>query len=139
MCVEGDRFGQSVDRSTPSHCQALDSRGDFEDAFTRAQQSNTRGVRGIINLLGEEITSQEDTVAATAKYLEILETLNERQIESCISVKPTQLGLINRSVTLQRQPEQDPEQSHVAWNLCMDGYGRFGVHGGDCRRIPSIP
>ncbi len=64
-----------------------------EDAFTRAQQSNARGVRGIINLLGEEITSQEETVTATAKYLEILETLNERQIQSCISVKPTQLGL----------------------------------------------
>jgi proline dehydrogenase len=64
-----------------------------EDAFTRAQQSNARGVRGIINLLGEEITSREETVAATSKYLEILETLNERRIQSCISVKPTQLGL----------------------------------------------
>ena len=64
-----------------------------EDAFSRAQQSNARGMRGIINLLGEEITSREETVAATSKYLEILETLNERRIQSCISVKPTQLGL----------------------------------------------
>jgi len=64
-----------------------------EDAFSRAQQSNAHGVRGIINLLGEEITSREETVTATSKYLEILETLNERQIHSCISVKPTQLGL----------------------------------------------
>ena len=50
-------------------------------------------MRGIINLLGEEISSREETVAATSKYLEIMETLNERRIQSCISVKPTQLGL----------------------------------------------
>jgi proline dehydrogenase len=50
-------------------------------------------VRGIINLLGEEFTSREETVTATSKYLEILEILNERRIQSCISVKPTQLGL----------------------------------------------
>ena len=65
-----------------------------EDAYARAQQSNTRKVRGILNLLGEDTTSREDTIAATTKYLEILETLKSRQIESCISVKPTQLGLM---------------------------------------------
>ena len=64
-----------------------------EDAFARAEQSNARGVRGIINLLGEETTSREETAAALAKYLEILDTINTRRIESCISVKPTQLGL----------------------------------------------
>jgi len=64
-----------------------------EDAFARAQQSNAHGVRGIINLLGEETTSREETAAATGEILEILETLDARRIESCISVKPTQLGL----------------------------------------------
>jgi proline dehydrogenase len=64
-----------------------------EDAFTRAQQSNTHGVRGILNLLGEEMTSREETIASTAEYLEILDVLKSRQIEGCISVKPTQLGL----------------------------------------------
>ena len=51
-------------------------------------------MRGILNLLGEDTTSREDTIAATTKYLEIMETLKSRQIESCISVKPTQLGLM---------------------------------------------
>jgi len=64
-----------------------------EDAFARAQQSNTHKVRGIINLLGEETTSREETTAAKSKILEILEAIKSRQIESCISVKPTQLGL----------------------------------------------
>jgi proline dehydrogenase len=50
-------------------------------------------VRGILNLLGEETTSREETTAATTEYLEILDALKSRQIEGCISVKPTQLGL----------------------------------------------
>jgi proline dehydrogenase len=64
-----------------------------EDALARAQQSNALGIRGIINLLGEEMTSREETTAATDKILEILGTIKARRIESCISVKPTQLGL----------------------------------------------
>ena len=47
----------------------------WEDAFARAQQSNTHKVRGILNLLGEEMTCREETIAATAEYLEILEAL----------------------------------------------------------------
>jgi proline dehydrogenase len=50
-------------------------------------------VRGILNLLGEEMAYGEETTAATAEYLEILDALKSRQIEGCISVKPTQLGL----------------------------------------------
>ena len=65
----------------------------YEDAFARAQQSNALGIHGIINLLGEEITSREETTAATDRILEILETIKARRIESCISVKPSQLGL----------------------------------------------
>jgi len=64
-----------------------------EDAFARAQRSNTRNVRVILNRLGEETTSREETAAATAEYLEILDALKSRQIEGCVSVKPTQLGL----------------------------------------------
>jgi proline dehydrogenase len=65
----------------------------LEDAIARAQQSSTKKVRGIINLVGEEITDREDAAAAAAEYLEILKTIDARRIQSCISVKPTQLGL----------------------------------------------
>jgi len=50
-------------------------------------------VRGIINLLGEEITAREEATAAAEEYAEILKILDARHIQSCISVKPTQLGL----------------------------------------------
>lgn len=65
----------------------------FEDAIARAQRSSVSGVRGIINLLGEETTSREDTVAATDECIKMLKELDARKIQSCISVKPTQVGL----------------------------------------------
>jgi len=65
----------------------------FEDAKTRATQSNVHNVRGIINLLGEETTDREETTVATAQYVEILKELQTSGVQSCISVKPTQLGL----------------------------------------------
>lgn len=63
------------------------------DAIARAQRSSAKKVFGIINLVGEETVSREETSAATAEYLQILKALDERKIDGCISIKPTQLGL----------------------------------------------
>jgi len=65
----------------------------LEDATARSQRSNTVGVRGIINFLGEETTSRGETVTAADEYIKMLEEIDARRIESCISVKPTQIGL----------------------------------------------
>jgi proline dehydrogenase len=71
----------------------------YEDALSRAHKTNAYKVRGIINLLGEEVTAREETATATAEYLEILKTLDLRKTQSCISIKPTQLGLgINKAL-----------------------------------------
>lgn len=59
----------------------------------RAEQSNAHKVLGIINLLGEEVATEEETAVATTEYLEILKAIDARKIRSCISIKPTQLGL----------------------------------------------
>jgi proline dehydrogenase len=66
---------------------------EYEDALNRAAQSNAQKIQGIVNLLGEDITAREDASAATQEYLEILETIAARKVQSCISIKPTQLGL----------------------------------------------
>jgi len=65
----------------------------YEEAMLRAQQSNTHKVLGIINLLGEETTDKEETAAATTEYIQILNEVRARKIQSCVSVKPTELGL----------------------------------------------
>jgi len=65
----------------------------LEDATARARRSNAVGVRGIMNFLGEETTSREETVAAADEYIKMLEEIHAHGIQSCISVKPTQVGL----------------------------------------------
>jgi proline dehydrogenase len=65
----------------------------YEAAIARSERSNVHNVFGVINILGEEITSPEETKVTTAEYLEILNTINERKVKCCISIKPTQLGL----------------------------------------------
>jgi len=65
----------------------------YEDALGRAQQTNEHKMLAIINLLGEEVTSREETSAATAEYVEIVNAIAARKMGSCISIKPTQLGL----------------------------------------------
>jgi len=65
----------------------------YEEAIKEAERANANNVQGIINLLGEDITSHEEVAAAKAEYVEILKILAARKIRGCISVKPTQLGL----------------------------------------------
>jgi proline dehydrogenase len=66
---------------------------NYEDALKRAEQSNAQKILGIVNLLGEDITAREEASAATQEYLEILKVIAARKIRTCISLKPTQLGL----------------------------------------------
>ncbi len=67
----------------------------YEAAFARVQRSSAHKVHGIINLLGEEKQDREEATAHTNEYLQILGDINAGRIDSCISVKPTQLGLSN--------------------------------------------
>lgn len=65
----------------------------YEEAIARVAKSNSNKVLGIINLVGEEVTEPEEAAAATREYLEILKVIDARKIQSCISIKPTQLGM----------------------------------------------
>jgi proline dehydrogenase len=109
-----------------------------EDALARAQESSRQKVFGIINLLGEDTTSREETEAATAEYLEILQQLHARKIPSCISIKPTQLGLsidqdlykrnleaiLNKAKSLGNYVWVDMEQ-HQYTSATVDSYLEF--------------
>lgn len=54
---------------------------------------NVRGIRGTLDILGEHIHNLEQAKQAAAGYLELLEQIAKRQIDSTVSVKLTQLGL----------------------------------------------
>jgi proline dehydrogenase len=66
---------------------------DMEDAIIAAKNCNTKGQKAILNYLGEDNTQEERINQTTKEYSDLLERLHTEQIDGCISVKPSQLGL----------------------------------------------
>ncbi len=66
---------------------------DMEDALIAAKSCNVKGQKAILNYLGEDYTEEERIDRAIKEYSNLLERLYLGQIEGCISVKPSQLGL----------------------------------------------
>jgi proline dehydrogenase len=66
---------------------------DMEDALIAAKSCNMKGQKAILNYLGEDNTEEERINRTTKEYSELLERLHTEQIDGCISVKPSQLGL----------------------------------------------
>lgn len=62
-------------------------------AIERARTTNMRNIGGIINLLGEEVAAVNAVDKSTEEYLALLEMIRDEKVSSCISVKPSQLGL----------------------------------------------
>jgi proline dehydrogenase len=66
---------------------------DMEDALIAAKSCNMKGQKAILNYLGEDNTEEERINRTTKEYSDLLELLHTDQIDGCISVKPSQLGL----------------------------------------------
>lgn len=64
-----------------------------EGAYDRVERLNEVGVSGLIDELGEHVHDREEAEAVCATYLDVLEGIDERGLDGCISVKPTHLGL----------------------------------------------
>jgi proline dehydrogenase len=62
-------------------------------ALDHVASLNGRGVGGILNLLGEHYEEREPADADADAYVELLERIDERGVDACISVKPSQIGL----------------------------------------------
>jgi proline dehydrogenase len=66
---------------------------NLESAIQTIKDLNSRGVGGILDLLGEGVTSLDGAEAAADDYLQAVKRINETGIDTTISVKLTQLGL----------------------------------------------
>ena len=66
---------------------------DMEDAIIAAKNCNAKGQKAILNYLGEDNTREERVNQTTKEYSDLLERLHAEQIDGCISIKPSQLGL----------------------------------------------
>lgn len=65
----------------------------LEDALSAVEELNQTGYRATLNPLGENVTSERDAREATDTYVQILEAIAERDLDSNVSVKLTMLGL----------------------------------------------
>lgn len=73
----------------------------LDEAVAVAKALNEDGFLVSLDLLGEEVHDESSARAASAEYLESLETIGRNGLRSNISVKLTQLGLsIDRDLTI---------------------------------------
>jgi proline dehydrogenase len=75
---------------------------ELGDASVTVRSLNEQGKLATIDVLGEEITNEEETQVIARAYEEVLAEIDRRHLDSNISVKPTALGL-DLDVSLCRQ------------------------------------
>jgi proline dehydrogenase len=66
---------------------------DAEAALSYVSGINERGIRGILNLLGEHYDSPDDAEADARAYVDLVDAIDERNLDCTVSVKPSQIGL----------------------------------------------
>jgi proline dehydrogenase len=66
---------------------------DLEDAIRAIRGLNAQGIGGILDLLGEGVNDTDGASAAADEYLKSIKRIEETQIDTTVTVKPTQLGL----------------------------------------------
>ncbi|WP_117593129.1 proline dehydrogenase family protein [Haloprofundus halophilus] len=62
-------------------------------ALEHARRTNVDGVKVILNLLGEHYDTREPADADADAYVDLLADLGRTDLDACISVKPSQIGL----------------------------------------------
>ena len=65
----------------------------LDDAVAAARELNSSGLLVSLDHLGEEVHDRTSAMQATEEYLESLDRIDAEDLDSNISVKPTQLGL----------------------------------------------
>lgn len=72
----------------------------IQDAITDSKEFNSKGIKTIINYLGESFTNDYEIAEAVDTYMRLIRYIAENGINADISVKPTQLGLLKDADTL---------------------------------------
>ena len=65
----------------------------IDDAIRAVREANRQGMRGSLDLLGENTLSREDAQKATQEVVEMLDRIEAEKVDCNVSVKLTQLGL----------------------------------------------
>ena len=66
---------------------------NLADAIALARDFNSRSITCSLNFLGEHVSDRARAEEVTRTYVNILDTIQSEQVESNLSVKPSQMGL----------------------------------------------
>ncbi len=64
------------------------------DAITRAEEANRRGIGACLNFLGEHYEERSLVDSTVDEYLDLLDRIGARKMDACLSIKPTQCGMV---------------------------------------------
>ena len=84
------------------------------EALNRAEAVNHDGLGAIINLLGEHYSDRAVVGEDTRSYLDLIDDIHRLDIDACVSVKPTQLGLDVSEALFEEQLRQIVEEAREA-------------------------
>lgn len=65
----------------------------LDEAIAVVKDLNARGIKGLINEVGECVTTREEAVQASQVCYEILHRIHSKEIDSTISLKPSHVGM----------------------------------------------
>jgi proline dehydrogenase len=65
----------------------------LDDAVGAIKELMSQGMCATLDLLGEEVKQEQDSLKAVEIYKQILQAIDEENLDANISVKPTQMGL----------------------------------------------
>jgi len=64
------------------------------DAVRVVKELNEKGIHATMDVLGESVNTKQESELAMKECLTVLDSINEHKLNSNLSLKPTQLGLI---------------------------------------------
>ena len=85
----------------------------IKSALNHAAETNNDGVRVILNLLGEHYDDPTPTKADVDAYIEMIDAIARGNIDACISVKPSQIGIDISADLFTDNLEQIVEHAHA--------------------------
>ncbi|RBI59421.1 proline dehydrogenase [halophilic archaeon] len=83
-----------------------------ETAIAHTQSLNHDGIGCILNRLGEHYSNPADAETDTQNYLNLLDKVSTSNVNACISIKPSQIGLDIDEVQFQENLTTIVERAH---------------------------
>ena len=67
---------------------------DLSDGVRVVKQLNELGICATMDVLGESVRTREEAISAKNECLKVLDAIAENNLDSNLSIKPTQLGIL---------------------------------------------